>query len=122
MKKIFTLSTCDTSKRILKESGILEEGFVIQDIKKESISASELDEIKEMTGSYESLFSRRAQKYKSLGLKNINLSEKQIRELILEEYTFLKRPFIIDGDKCFIGNSKNTITQLHQYLTQKNTQ
>jgi len=121
MKKIFTLSTCDTSKRILKESGILEEGFQIQDIKKEAISAPELDAIKALTGSYESLFSRRAQKYKSLGLKNINLSEQQIRDFILEEYTFLKRPVIIDGSNYFVGNSKNTITQLHQYLAAKNT-
>lgn len=122
MKKIFTLSTCDTSKKILKGSGILEEGFQVQDIKKEAISASELEEIKALTGSYESLFSRRAQKYKSLGLKNINLSEEQMRDLILEEYTFLKRPVIIDGSNYFVGNSKNTIVQLHQYLSAKNTQ
>ena len=122
MKKIFTLSTCDTSKRILKESGILEEGFQIQDLKKELISASELDEIKALTGSYEALFSRRAQKYKSLGLKNIKLTESQIRDLILEEYTFLKRPVIIDGSKYFVGNSKNTLSQLQQYIAAKNTQ
>jgi len=122
MKKIFTLSTCDTSKRILKESGILEEGFQIQDLKKELISASELDEIKALTGSYKALFSRRAQKYKSLGLKNIKLTESQIRDLILEEYTFLKRPVIIDGSKYFVGNSKNTLSQLQQYIAAKNTQ
>lgn len=122
MKKIFTLSTCDTSKRILKESGILEEDFEIQDLKKELILASELDEIRALTGSYEALFSRRAQKYKSLGLKNIKLTEAQIRDLILEEYTFLKRPVIIDGSKYFIGNSKNTLSQLQQYIAAKNTQ
>ena len=122
MKKIFTLSTCDTSKKILKESGIYEEDFEVQDIKKTPISASELEEIKALAGSYESLFSRRAQKYKSLGLKNINLSEEQIRTLILEEYTFLKRPLIIDGSHCFVGNGKSTIAQLHIHLSAKSTE
>lgn len=122
MKKIFTLSTCSTSKKMLKESGILEQGFLIKDIKTDAISPSELDEMRALAGSYDALFSRRAQKYKSLGLKNIKLTEAQIRDLIIEEYTFLKRPVIIDGSKYFIGNSKNTQSELFRYIAAKNTQ
>jgi len=62
-------------------------------------------------GSYVSLFSRRAQKFKSMGLKDKELSEKEIRSLILEEYTFLKRPVIIDGDNVFVGNAKSVIDE-----------
>ncbi len=108
----FTLSTCDTSKRILKAANISSPEFVIIDIKKRSITETELDYMKEMTGSYEALFSRRAQKYKSVGLKDKTLSEDDYRSLILQEYTFLKRPIIIIDDSIFIGNSKKNIQLL----------
>jgi len=108
----YTLSTCDTSKKILKAANINKDKFEIIDIKKQGISPSQLDEMKELSGSYESLFSRRAQKYKSMGLKDKDLTENDIRDLILQEYTFLKRPVIIIGDKIFIGNSKKNVAEL----------
>jgi arsenate reductase len=48
--------------------------------------------MKELAGSYEALFSRRAMKYRSMGLNEMELSEDDYRKYILEEYTFLKRP------------------------------
>lgn len=109
--KAYTLSTCDTSKKILKAANINSDNFEIKDIKFEAITAQELDEMKALSGSYESLFSRIAQKYKSMGLKDKVLSESDYHDLILQEYTFLKRPVIIIDQEIFIGNSnKNTIT------------
>ena len=61
-----------------------------------------------MAGSYEALFSRRAMKYKEWGLKDKPLTEKDYRDLILQEYTFLKRPVVVNGKKIFIGSSKKT--------------
>ncbi|MEM6322008.1 MAG: ArsC/Spx/MgsR family protein, partial [Bacteroidota bacterium] len=58
---------------------------------------------------YESLFSRRARKYASMGLKEKQLSETDYRDLILEEYTFLKRPVILIDDAIFVGNSKKVV-------------
>lgn len=108
MKKIYYLSTCDTCKRILKEIDAPEE-FELQDIKTKAITAAELDEMKSLSGSYESLFSRRAKLYKERDLKNKDLKEEDIRELILEHYTFLKRPVIINNSEIFVGNSKKTV-------------
>ena len=71
-----------------------------------------------MSGSYESLFSRRAMKYKSMGLKDKSLSEKDYRQLILDEDTFLKRPVFIVNDKIFVGNSKKTIEALSSALNE----
>ncbi len=65
-----------------------------------------------MAGSYESLFSRRAMKYKELGLKDKKLEEKDYRKYILEEYTFLKRPVVIIKNKIFIGSEKKTVEAL----------
>ena len=111
MRKVYHLSTCSTCKRILKELAP-PDGFVLQDIKTEAISESQLDEMKELAGSYEALFSRRSRKYAELGLAGKELSESEIRSLILQEYTFLKRPVFIIDDEVFIGNSKKTVEAL----------
>ena len=84
----------------------------MQDIKFEKITPAQLDEMKGMTGSYEALFSRRALKYKELGLKNTQLGEKDYRAYILSEYTFLKRPVVIIDDKIFVGSEKKTLEAL----------
>jgi arsenate reductase len=116
MKKIYHLGTCTTSQAIINETAIGKKGFEMQDIKFEKITPSQLEEMKNMVGSYEALFSRRALKYKELGLKNKRLSEKDYRKYILEEYTFLKRPVIILGDKIFAGSEKKTIEALKKAL------
>lgn len=112
MKKVYYLKTCDTCKRILKMIPL--DGFSLQDIKSDSITVYQLKEMKDLAGSYESLFSRRAKKYKAMDLKNEILNEDDYKQLILEEYTFLKRPVIIIEDKIFVGNSKKTINSLLQ--------
>lgn len=109
MKKIYYLSTCSTCSRIIDELGLKNKKFDFQDIKAEKITPAQLIEMKKLSGSYESLFSRVALKYKSLGLKDKVLKEEDYKKYILEEYTFLKRPVIIIKDKIFIGNSKNNI-------------
>ncbi len=108
MKKIYHLSTCSTNARILKE---LNPGpdVELQDIKKENIDGKTLDFLKEKVGSYEALFSKKAMKFRSMGLNTMKLSEDDYRKYMLEEYTFLKRPFMINGDEVFIGNSKKVV-------------
>ena len=108
MKKIYHLSTCNTCQRILKELAPLE-GVVLQDIKTEPITAAQLEEMHKLAGSYEALFSRRAMLYKERGLKDKPLSENDYKNLILEHYTFLKRPVILVGNQIFIGNAKKEV-------------
>ena len=84
----------------------------MQDIKFEKITEKQLDEMKKMAGSYEALFSRRAMKYKEWGLKDKQLTEKDYRQYILEEYTFLKRPVVIIGNKIFVGSEKKVVEAL----------
>lgn len=81
----------------------------LQDIKEKNIDATTLDWIKDKVGSYEALFSKRAIKFRSMGLHEMNLSEQDYRRLMLEEYTFLKRPFMINGEDVFIGNAKKDV-------------
>lgn len=108
MKRIYHLSSCSTCQRILKELNPGPEVELI-DIKEKNIDADTLDWLKEKTGSYESLFSRRAMKFRSLGLHEQNLTEADYRKHMLEEYTFLKRPFMIYDDQVFIGNAAKEV-------------
>ncbi|MCM4166700.1 hypothetical protein KCTC52924_01549 [Arenibacter antarcticus] len=108
MKKIYYLSTCDTCKRILKELEPNTE-FELQDIKAEAITPEQLEEMALLAGSYENLFSKRARLYNERNLKEQNLSESDYKNLILEHYTFLKRPVILTDNHIFVGNSKAEI-------------
>ena len=116
MKKIYHLGNCTTCQRILKEIKADKKGFDFQEIKTDNITAPQLDTLKKIAGSYEALFSRRAIKYKEWGLKDKNLTEKDYRDLILKEYTFLKRPVVINGKKIFIGSEKKTVNALKEEL------
>ena len=86
----------------MKELDSLNE-FELIDIKSTNIDSKTLNFLKEKVGSYEALFSKRAIKYKTLGLKDKNLSDEAFRQLIMDEYTFLKRPVLIDGDRVVVG-------------------
>lgn len=115
MKKVYYLSTCTTCKRIIDELSVGDE-FEYQDIKSEKITEEQIDEMRNLAGSYEALFSKIAMKYKSLGLKDKHLDEEDYKNYILEEYTFLKRPVFIIGDKIFIGNSKKNVEAIRECL------
>ena len=112
MKKIYHLGNCTTCQAIIKETRPDKKGFVMQDIKVEKITPAQLDEMKRRAGSYEALFSRRALKYKELGLNNKKLTEKDYRSYILGEYTFLKRPVVILDEQIFIGSGKKNAEAL----------
>ena len=108
MKKIYHLGTCDKCRDIIKKLGGLTD-FEKHDIKSEPISEDDLDHLKTLVGSYEALFSKRAQLYHEMKLKHDDLQEPDYRKYILKEYTFLKRPVIVVGDQIFVGNEKWTV-------------
>lgn len=116
--KLYHLATCSTCKRIIKELGDKAKSFDMQDIKTNKITAAQLDEMKALAGSYDALFSRRSQQYAARELKDKTLTEQDYRDLILEEYTFLKRPVAIVDKDIFIGNSAEVIAALQEKLAQ----
>ena len=111
MNKIYYLASCDTCRKIIKSLPNSDKLTFI-DIRQNPISESDLDELYQLAGSYEALFSKKAQLYKSLGLKDKNLTEADYKKYLLEHYTFLSRPvFIIDG-KIYIGNGQKNIIEV----------
>ena len=115
MKKAFYLATCDTCRRILKELQ-LDDSWSLREIKSEPINENELEEMRKLSGSYESLFSRRARKYKELNLGDKVQSEEDIKQLLLEDYTFLKRPVFVFNDRIFAGNAMANIELVKKHL------
>lgn len=110
MKKVYFLQTCDTCRRILKEVNL--ESFEKQEIKTFPITVKQLEEMYQLSKSYEALFNKRAKLYKAMDLKNQTITEADYRQYILDEYTFLKRPVFIVNNEIFIGNSKKVIEEL----------
>lgn len=112
--KLYYLSTCSSCKRIISDLGLTPDNFTMLDIKTNKITAEQLDEMKTLAGSYEALFSRRSLQYAARGLKDKSLTEQDYRDLILDEYTFLKRPVVILNGEIFIGNSKEVVEAMKQ--------
>ena len=116
MNKIYYLASCDTCRKIIK-SLPQNHNLKFHDIKQDPVTAEELEEMHQLSGSYEALFSKKAQLYKSMDLKNKSLTEADFKKYILEHYTFLSRPvFIIDG-KIYIGNTQQNMLQVFNALT-----
>ncbi|AWA29134.1 arsenate reductase [Flavobacterium magnum] len=107
MDRIFYLASCDTCRKIIRM--LPQHQLIYQDIRQEPVTEAQLDEMKALAGSYEALFSRKAQLYKSMGLKDQNLTEADFKRYLLEHYTFLSRPVFIIGGKIYIGNSAKNV-------------
>lgn len=116
-KTIYYLSTCSTCVRILKD---WQPGpdVVLQDIKTNRLTPKQLDHLKDLAGSYEALFSRRSLQYKEMQLASQVLTEDDYRRLILEEYTFLKRPVLLLGKQIFVGNTAPVVAAAKAALQQ----
>lgn len=117
MKKVFHLGNCSTCQRIIVDLSLESKGFEMREIKSVPMTIEEVEAMCALAGSYESLFSKRAMKYRSMGLNEITLSEEEIKKYILEEYTFLKRPVILSDDQIFIGSAIKTVDAAKAYLS-----
>lgn len=116
MKRIYHLGNCTTCQEILKKLKPKNDIELI-DIKQTNIDAKTLDWLKEKVGSYEALFSKRAMKYRGMGLHEMKLTEADYRRYMLEEYTFLKRPFVIYEDRIWIGNAKKEVESAAEFFS-----
>ena len=83
------------------------------------LTTEQLSRLYEAAGSYESLINKRAQLLKQPHLKDKELTEDDYRNLLLDHYTFLKRPVLVYNNKYFIGNSKDTIEQARDWINEQ---
>lgn len=114
MKKVFYLNTCDTCRKILAQFDLTD--WELREIKKQPITEEELEEMHTMTKSYDALFSRKSTQIKLRGLDVKSLTEKDFKELLLDHYTFLKRPVFLTDKEIFVGNDKNNVEALRAFF------
>jgi arsenate reductase-like glutaredoxin family protein len=114
MKKVFYLNTCDTCRKIMTPFDLSD--WELREIKKEPVTEEELEEMYKKTKSYEALFSKKSTQLKIRGIDAKTLKEKDFKKLLLDHYTFLKRPVFITDDKIFVGNDKKNVEALQGFF------
>lgn len=115
MKTIFYLNTCSTCTRILEDMKP-DDTWTLREIKTEPVTETELEEMHALSHSYEALFSKRSTQIKSRGIDVKSLKEEDFKTLLLEHYTFLKRPVFISDEEIFIGSDKKNLEKLNAFL------
>lgn len=88
----------------------------LREIKSNPISEDELEEMYALTKSYEALFSKKSTQIKARGIDVKSLSEEDFKALILDHYSFLKRPVFVSDQEIFIGNEKDNLENLNRYF------
>ena len=113
--KIYYLASCDTCRKIIKSLPNTDK-LEFHDIRQNPITEKELEEMHSLSGNYEALFSKKAQLYKSMDLKNKSLREADYKKYILEHYTFLSRPVFVINGGVYIGNSQQNMLRVMKVL------
>lgn len=114
MKKVFYLKTCDTCLKILKKFNLKD--WELREIKINPITEEEVEQMHKLAGSYEAFFSKKSNQIKLRELDPKKLTEEDYKELILDHYTFLKRPVFMTDTEIFIGNDKKNLEALRSYF------
>lgn len=117
MKKVFYLKTCGTNKKIMAPLDLSD--WQLREIKSQPITEEELAEMYEKTHSYEALFSKKSTQIKARGIDVKSLKEEDFRKLLLEHYSFLKRPVFITDKEIFVGNEKDNLEKLNAFFSLK---
>ncbi|AZB21948.1 arsenate reductase family protein [Kaistella haifensis] len=116
MKKVFYLKTCDTCLKILKKFSLKD--WELREIKINPISTEELEQMYKLAGSYEALFNKKSNQIKLRELNLKTMTEEDFKELILDHYTFLKRPVFMTDKEIFIGNEKANLEALRRFFAE----
>lgn len=103
-------STCQKAVAYLEGKGARVERF--HDLKAQPLSAAEVRELASRVGGVEKLFSRRALKYRALGLHERELSEEEMLRLMAEEYTFVTRPVVVAEGAAVAGFAPRRLDEL----------
>lgn len=114
MKKVFYLKTCGTNKKIMTPLDLSD--WELREIKSQPVTEAELEEMYEKTKSYEALFSKKSTQIKERGIDVSSLKEQDFKKLILDHYSFLKRPVFITDKEVFAGSDKKNLENLNAFF------
>lgn len=96
-------TTCQKAVAYLQEKGVPIRSY--RNLKEEPLSEDEVRALAAKVGGVEKLFSKRAMKYRQMGLHERDVSEDEMVRLMAEEYTFVTRPVLVRDDRATVGFS-----------------
>lgn len=117
MKKVFYLKTCGTCKKIMALFDLKD--WELREIKSKPITAEELEEMHRLAHSYEALFSKKSTQIKTREIDLKSLKEEDFKSLILDHYSFLKRPVFLTDQEIFAGSDKKNFENLTTFFEKK---
>lgn len=88
----------------------------LREIKSKPVTTEELAEMYQLTQSYEALFSKKSTQIKLRGIDTKSLTETDFKDLILDHYSFLKRPVFITDQDIFAGSDKKNVENLNLFF------
>ncbi len=94
----------------MEDLGIEVENF--HDVKENQLSRKEVENLVKLVGGEEKIFSKRAMKYRSLGLNEMELTDEDLVNYMVEEYTFIRRPVLVYDETALAGFSKKKYDEL----------
>jgi len=99
VETFYWLPYCSTC--VKAEQHLLGKGATIQkyvNLKEEPLSEKQVLVLCKLIGGPEKLFSKRAMKYRSMGLDKMALSDEDLVRYMTQEYTFIKRPVLVTSE------------------------
>jgi len=103
-------STCQKAVAYLEGKGVVIDRF--HDLKTDRLTADEVRALAKRVGGVDKLFSRRAMKYRQMGLHEREVPEDEMLRLMEAEYTFITRPVVVSGDRATAGFSAKRLDAL----------
>jgi arsenate reductase len=103
-------TTCQKAVAHLEAKGVAIRSF--RNLKEEPLSEDEVRGLAAKVGGVEKLFSKRAMKYRQMGLHEREVSEGEMVRLMAQEYTFVTRPVIVRGNRATAGFAAKRVDEL----------
>lgn len=107
MIQVYGIKNCNKMRDTfawLDEKGI---DYEFIDVKKEPLTGEELQSFVNQIG-LDVLVNRRGMKYRQLGLKDRNLSDRELFDVLLENQTMIKRPVLVKGQAILVGYDEDS--------------
>lgn len=111
--EVYWLPHCTTCQKALTE--LKRHGVRVstrRDLKASPLMRAEIEALARKIGGIKAMFSKRARKYRELGLDKSELSEDEMLQLMCDDYTFIKRPVIVNGTRATAGWTPKSYLQL----------
>lgn len=116
MLRIVGIKNCNTMKKTfdwLNEKGV---DYDFRDVKKDPLDRDELESLAGRLG-LDTLINKRGMKWRTLGLKDQDLSDAELMKVLEEHQTMIKRPVLVVDDAVMVGFDEEAVTTfLEEYL------